>query len=180
MFEFEKILKGLKEFAESEVPLDLLFISANEVKADFQNRVFNSEDGSKDRTGKGLGKYSKKKLPLFFYKKSDLYDKIDELKYEDGLSYSTFRELSGRQNKVKDLELTSSLRRSIRTARTDEEVNILISSSVEIEKAKNIESQSGKDIFSFSDSEIESFQYKSDKLFNNEIKEIIKNAQNNT
>jgi hypothetical protein len=154
MFEFEKILKGLREFAESEVPLDLLFISANEVKADFQNRVFNSEDGSKDRTGKGLGGYSNK--------------------------WAKVRREAGRQTKFKDLEFTGSLRRSIRTARTDDEIQILITSSLEVKKAVDLERITRKDIFSLSDSEIESFTEKSVKLFNNEIKEIINNAQNNT
>jgi hypothetical protein len=153
MFNFNKILQGLKDFAESEVPLDLLYISANEINAEFQNRVFNSEEGAKDTTGKGLGGYSN--------------------------SYAKKRLKAGRQIKFKDLEFTGSLRRSIRTGRAENEVQILITSGLEVKKAIDLEKQTKKNIFNLSDSEIESFNEKSIKLFNNEIEEIIKNAQNN-
>ena len=153
MFEFEKILKGLRDFAESEVPLDLLYIAANEVNAEFQNRVFNSEEGAKDKTGKGLGGYSNK--------------------------WAKVRKKAGRQTKFKDLEFTGSLRRSIRTARTENEAQILITSGLEVQKAKEKKKLTQKDIFSLSDSEKESFNEKVIKLFNNEIEEIVKNAQNN-
>ena len=54
----KSILKSLKEFANSEVPMDLLLVAVNETKAEMQNRIFNSEKGAKDVQGKGLGNYS--------------------------------------------------------------------------------------------------------------------------
>jgi len=153
MFDFEKIMLNLRSFAESEVPLDLLFICANEVKAEFENRVFNSEVGAKDKTGKGLGGYSNQ--------------------------YAKVRKEEKRQTEYKDLEFTGSLRRSIKTVRSEIEAQILIGSPLEVTKAVNLEKQTKKDIFSLSSEEIQSCEEKAIKLFNNEIKEIIQNAQNN-
>ena len=151
MLPFTKILTDLKDFAQSEVPLDLLFISVNEVRADFTNRAFNSETGSKDNKGKGLGKYSN--------------------------SYAKYRESKGRQKKVVDLEFTGSLRRDLKVIRTnDTTISMQLLSPAERKKAEYLEANYKTTIFELSDEEYSSVFEKSATLFNREIKEIIENG----
>ncbi len=44
-------LNRLREWANSERPVDLLFIALNEVSAEMSNRIFNSEKGYRDIYG---------------------------------------------------------------------------------------------------------------------------------
>ena len=151
MLQFNKILTGLKDFAESEVPLDLLFVAVNETKADFTNRAFNSETGSKDAKGKGLGKYSN--------------------------GYASYRASKGRQIKNVDLELTGSLRRDLKVIRSnDTTISMFFLSPEEQKKIAYLESNYKTSIFELSETEQNAVFEKSLTLINTEIKEIIENG----
>jgi len=142
-------LLNIKEFAESEKPLDFLLIAVNEAKADFQNRIFNSEDGAKDAKGKGLGKYSN--------------------------SYARYRQAKGRQAKAVDLEFTGSLRREIKVVKTEDKVLINIVSAFELRKAEYVEENYKTKIFTLNDDEHNIYKRKSNDLFLREIKKICRN-----
>ncbi len=146
------ILKQLKEFANSEVPLDLLLISVNETKAEMQNRIFNSEKGAKDVKQKSLTPYSK--------------------------AYAKYRKDLGRQVKYKDLELTGALRRELETIKTDGSIKILIRSEKEVKKATYLEQQEKKTIFALSEEEEQAVFEKASILFSREIKQILDNGIN--
>ena len=151
MLQFNKILTGLKDFAESEVPLDLLFVAVNETKAEFTNRAFNSETGSKDAKGKGLGKYSN--------------------------GYASYRSSKGRQIKNVDLELTGSLRRDLKVIRSnDTTISMVYLSPEEQKKIGYLENNYKTSIFELSETEQNSVFEKSLTLINREIKEIIENG----
>lgn len=151
MINFNKILTGLKDFAESEVPLDLLFIAVNETKAEFTNRAFNSESGSKDVKGKLLGKYTDR--------------------------YAKLRESKGRKTKVVDLEFTGSLRRDLKVIRSnDTTISMLYLSPEEQKKIGYLENNYKTSIFELSESEQLSVFEKSTTLINKEIKDIIENG----
>ena len=151
MLQFNKILTGLKDFAESERPLDLLFVAVNETKADFTNRAFNSETGSKDAKGKGLGKYSN--------------------------GYASYRASKGRQIKNVDLELTGSLRRDLKVIRSnDTTISMIFLSPEEQKKIAYLESNYKTPIFETSETEQNAVFEKSLTLINTEIKQIIENG----
>jgi hypothetical protein len=151
MLQFNKILTGLKDFAESEIPLDLLFVAVNETKADFTNRAFNSETGSKDAKGKGLGKYSN--------------------------VYASYRISKGKQIKNVDLEFTGSLRRDLKVIRSnDTTISMLYLSPDEQKKIGYLETNYKTSIFELSNDEQNSVFEKSLTLINREIKEIIENG----
>lgn len=142
-------LQNIIEFAESEKPLDFLLIAVNEAKADFQNRIFNSEEGAKDTKGKGLGKYSN--------------------------PYASYRQAHGRQAKVVDLEFTGSLRREFKVVKTEDKVFINIISDSELRKAEYLEENYKTKIFSLNEEEQNIYKRKSNDLFIREIKKICKN-----
>ena len=148
----KSILKSLKEFANSEVPMDLLLVAVNETKAEMQNRIFNSEKGAKDVQGKGLGNYSN--------------------------AYANYRKKLGRQVKYKDLELTGALRRELETVRSDDNIKIVIRSESEVKKAKYIEEQEKQTIFALSEEEQKLVGEKANILFSREIEKIIENGIN--
>jgi len=150
MVTFSKILKEVRDFAESEVPLDLLLIAVNESKAEFTNRVFNSESGTKDTKGKGLGKYSN--------------------------SYANYRRSIGRQTNNVDLELTGSLRRDLKTIRKENSISMQFLATDEVKKIGYLETQYKTPIFDLSEEEKNGVNQKANKLFMNEINNIIKNG----
>ncbi|MCQ4139234.1 hypothetical protein [Chryseobacterium sp. EO14] len=145
----EKLLK-LQEFAESGVPLDLILIAVNETKANFQNRIFNSEEGAKDAKGKGLGKYSNR--------------------------YAKYRQAKGRQTKVVDLELTGSLRRDFKVLKNENNIAIKVTSESEQKKVKYLEENYKTKIFSLNDEEYNACLNKSARLILDEIINIYKNG----
>lgn len=153
MVNFSKILKEVRDFADSEVPLDLLLIAVNESKAEFVNRAFNSESGSKDIKGKGLGTYSN--------------------------AYAEYRKSLGRQTKVIDLELTGSLRRDLKTIKKDNSISLQYLSNDEVKKIVDLEKRYKSTIFELSEDEQNSVFQKANTLFSREITEIIKNGINN-
>lgn len=150
MVNFSKILKEVRDFAESEVPLDLLLIAVNETKAEFTNRVFNSESGTKDTKGKGLGTYSN--------------------------GYASYRRSIGRQTKHVDLELTGSLRRELKTVRKQNSISMQYLATDEVKKIGYLESQYKTRIFDLTKEEKESVNKKANTLFSKQITQIIKNG----
>lgn len=150
MVNFSKILKEVRDFAESEVPLDLLLIAVNETKAEFTNRVFNSESGTKDTKGKGLGKYSN--------------------------GYASYRQSIGRQTKHVDLELTGSLRRDLKTIRKENSISMQYLATDEVKKIGYLENQYKTRIFELSKDEKQSVNKKANTLFSKQITQIIKNG----
>lgn len=153
MLNFSKILKEIKTFAESETPLDFLLIAVNETKAEFTNRAFNSEQGSKDNKGKGLGNYSN--------------------------SYASFRASKGRQNKKVDLELTGSLRRDLKTIRKENSISMQFLSADEVKKIGYLETKYKTTIFELSEDEKLSVKNKANTLFVGKINEILSDAISN-
>lgn len=153
MVNFTKILEGVRDFADSEKPLDLLLIAVNETKADFTNRVFNSEQGAKDIKGKGLGNYSN--------------------------SYSEYRKSLGRQTKFVDLELTGSLRRNLQLIRSNTSISMQFRDPLEVEKVLKLEKQYKKTIFELSTDEKNSVNTKANSLFIKEITQIINDGIGN-
>jgi hypothetical protein len=127
MLKIEKLLNELKAWAVSERPLDILVQAVEQGRGEMSVRVFNSEVGTKDVNGAGLGKYSN--------------------------SYAKQRSRSGRQSKVKDLEFTGALRRDIRTVRNGKNILIAAPSIDERKKISYIEEQSAKNIFDLSKNE---------------------------
>ncbi len=152
MINFSKILKEVKDFAQSELPLDLLLIAVNETKADFANRAFNSESGSKDINGKRLGKYSN--------------------------NYASYRRSLGRQTKSVDLELTGSLRRALKVVRKSDSIAIQFVANNELQKAGYLESRYKTRIFELNNEEKQAINQKANKSFMNEINNIISNGIN--
>jgi hypothetical protein len=150
MVNFSKILKEVRDFAESEVPLDLLLIAVNESKAEFTNRVFNSESGTKDTKGKGLGKYSN--------------------------SYASYRLSIGRQINNVDLELTGSLRRDLKTIRKENSISMRFLATDEVKKIGYLETQYKTSIFDLNEDEKKGVFTKANALFMNEINQIIKDG----
>jgi hypothetical protein len=152
MVNFKKILTNLKDFAESDLPLDLMLIAVKDSEADFKIRVFNSEKGTKDIKGKGLGGYSN--------------------------AYAEVRSDKRRQSKVKDLEFNGSLRRSLETIRSDDKIILYSASKTEQDKAINLEEMHRSKIFSLSEQEKEDTYNRVEKLITNEIKQILKDGIN--
>jgi hypothetical protein len=150
MVNFSKILKEVRDFAESEVPLDLLLIAVNESKAEFTNRVFNSESGTKDTKGKGLGKYSN--------------------------SYASYRRSIGRQTNNVDLELTGSLRRDLKSIRKENSISMQFLATDEVKKIGYLETQYKTRIFDLNEEEKKGVFTKANTLFMNEINQIIKDG----
>lgn len=151
-----KALLNIKEFAESEKPLDFLLIAVNEAKAEFQNRIFNSEEGAKDVKGKKL------------------FSRISkESKYSN--PYVKYRRSKGRQTNYIDLEFTGSLRRDIKVLKTEDKVFIDIISGFELSKVAHLENLYNTNIFSLNNDEKEIYKRKSNDLFIREIKKICKN-----
>jgi hypothetical protein len=150
MLNFLKILQDLKDFADSEVPLDLLFIAVNETKAEVANRIFNSETGTSAKNGKKLKGYS--------------------------AAWAEYRESLGRQTKVVDLELTGSLRRDLKVFRKNESIKMGFLSQTETDKIIDLEKLYKKTIFEANQDEAASVNEKANKLFLNEIKTILENG----
>lgn len=144
------ILKQIKDFAESEKPVDYIVIATNETKAEFQNRVFNSEEGAKDTKGKGLGKYSN--------------------------PYAKYRRSKGRQSAVVDLEFTGSLRRDIRVVKNDNVIQMAFTSDKETKKRGYLEEMYKTNIFSLNEEEYEKLTDKASNLILTEIEEIFNNG----
>jgi hypothetical protein len=150
MLNFLKILQDLKDFADSEVPLDLLFIAVNETKAEVANRIFNSETGTTAKDGKKLRAYSQ--------------------------GYAEYRRSLGRQTKVVDLELTGSLRRELKVFKKNESITMGFLSKTETKKIGYLEKGYKKTIFEANKDEVASVNEKANKLFLNEIKTILENG----
>jgi hypothetical protein len=149
--EINQILKRLRDYSESTAPIDNIVTAMNQTKGAVQNRIFNSEDGSKDSQGKGLGKYSN--------------------------SYAGVRRESGRQANKVDLEFTGSLRRNLQVVQSDNKVTLAIVSNSERQKAQYIENRYGKkgnsEIFTISKEESEEFYGTLNLLFKQDINFIL-------
>ena len=143
------MLNNIKDFAESEKPLEYLLIAVNEAKADFQNRIFNSESGAKDSKGKGLGTYSN--------------------------SYAKYRQSKGRQAKVVDLEFTGSLRRDLKVVKDGTTVKIVVPSETELKKIEYLENNYKTKIFTLDEDEYKKYSEKVYSLFIGELINICNN-----
>lgn len=146
----EKALNELKNWALSERPLDIIVQAVEQGRGQFMNRVFNSETGAKDITGKGLGKYSN--------------------------PYAEYRKSLGRQTKVVDLNLTGSLFREIKTVQVEGAVTIAVPSAFERDKIADLERRYRKNIFDLNESEKDLIKITIKKNQDLDIKEIINEA----
>jgi hypothetical protein len=129
MLRVRKLLEELVDWAEGERPLDIVVQGVEQGRGLMMKRVFNSEQGAKDVTGQGLGKYSN--------------------------SYAQRRQGMGLQAKVIDLTYTESLFRDVKTVRNAEKITIAIQSQENREKVGFIENRYKKNIFDLSKSERE-------------------------
>jgi hypothetical protein len=149
-FKIEKVLESLKQYAESPAPINNIVAAMNQGGASFKNRVFNSEAGTKDVVGMGLGKYSN--------------------------SYAAYRESKGRQTKAVDLELTGSLRRDIKVVEAGGVVRLIVQSPFERQKVGKLEKLYKKNIFDLNTKEKTEVNGVLSKLISEDIKEILNAA----
>lgn len=129
MLKVRKLLEELVDWAEGERPLDIVVQGVEQGRGLMMKRVFNSEQGAKDVTGKGLGKYSN--------------------------AYATQRKERGLQAKVIDLTYTESLFRDVKTIRNGPQISIAVQSQENRQKVGFIEKRYKKNIFDLSKSERE-------------------------
>ena len=147
MLNIEKVLSELKEYATSAIPINHTVLAVNQGAAAFKNRVFNSEAGTKDITGQGLGKYSN--------------------------SYAKYRKAHGRQIANIDLEFTGSLRRDIKVISKENNVSVAILAQTELNKVIHLEKLFKKNIFDFNSDEIEETNKVLAKLIGEDIAKIL-------
>ena len=141
-------LNRLREWANSERPVDLLFIALNEVSAEMSNRIFNSEKGYRDI-------YGNSPKPTY----SDPYKKV--------------RENKGRQTKVVDFENTGSLRRSLDTVRDANNIKLVLRNDAEALISKYLEKYRGTIVFEMSEDELKLFNQIASELLIKDIKKIF-------
>ena len=125
-----QVLTKIKEWANSDRPIDILFIAVNEVSADFQIRVFNDQIGYRDI-------YGNAPKPTY----SDPYKKVRA-------NYNP-----PKQTNVVDFQLSESLRRSIKTVREQTGVKLVLSTAQEAKISAFIEQYRGTKIFELSEEE---------------------------
>lgn len=147
MNDIQKILINIKSWANSTAPIDNIVQGMNQGKSAMQNRIFNSEQGAKDITGKGLGSYSD--------------------------PYKKYRQKRGRQIAHIDLEMTGSLRRDIKVIQENAKVAIAVPSSIERNKVGYIENRYKTAIFDISQNERDEIMNTIENNFTNDIKQII-------
>jgi hypothetical protein len=121
------LLNDLKDWAGSEMPVDIVVQSVEQTRFQLSKRVFNSSQGTKDVKGQALGTYSN--------------------------SYAKVRMAAGRQTKVVDLVFEGDLQNSIETVRNGQRIVLAVKSQKEREKIKNLELQYKKNIFDLSKDE---------------------------
>ncbi len=147
MIEMQRILTNLKTWAQSERPIDHVVQAVEQGAGAVKNRIFNSETGTKDVKGTGLGGYS------------DPYAKV--------------RRKMGRQTAVVDLELTGALRREIKTVRDGTKVGIAIVSKTEREKANYLEQKYKRTIFEINEGEKQEIIDTIKFNFSEDVKDIV-------
>lgn len=140
-------LEALKSYAYGPQPIENIVLGVNKAKSDMQKRVFNSETGSKDVTGSGLGGYSN--------------------------PYAQKRANEGRQARVVDLEFTGTLRRSFKVEIVNDTVSIIVDNPNEVKKLGYIEQNYKRKIFDLSQEEEKDMLDLINKLFAEDITEIL-------
>jgi hypothetical protein len=146
--QIQRILEELRAWAESDRPSDHIVVAVNQARGAMLNRIFNSEAGTKDVNGAGLGKYSN--------------------------AYAKVRERKGRQTAVKDLEFTGTLRRDIKTIKNGNHIAVVIQSVEERKIAGYLEKMhQNRDIFDFSKDEIKEADAVALALFREDINQIL-------
>ena len=146
----EEMLNDLVSYALGESVIDNMVVAVNTGKAEMQTRIFNSESGTRDVNGSGLGGYSN--------------------------PYAAYRKQKGRQSNVVDLELTGALRRSLKTEIANNSVAIVVEGQTEIKKLGDIERRYKKNIFDASQKEEELIMNTFSELITQDITNILKNA----
>jgi DNA-binding cell septation regulator SpoVG len=147
MNDLQKILLRLRAWTDSTAPIDNIVQGMNQGKSAMQNRIFNSEQGTKDVSGRGLGTYSD--------------------------PYKKYRQKRGRQTAHVDLELTGSLRRDIKVIQENAKVAIAVPSSVERAKIGYLEKQFSTTIFDITTDEKQEIMDVIEYNFGQDIKQII-------
>lgn len=147
MNNLQQLLLRLKSWADSPAPIDNIVQGMNQGKSAMQNRIFNSEQGAKDVSGRGLGNYSD--------------------------PYKKYRQKRGRQTAHIDLELTGSLRRDIKVVQENAKVAIAVPSSTERTKIGYLEKQFATTIFDITPDERQEIVDVIEYNFSQDIKQII-------
>lgn len=147
MNDLQKILLRLRAWTDSTAPIDNIVQGINQGKSAMQNRIFNSEQGTKDISGRGLGTYSD--------------------------PYKKYRQKRGRQTAHVDLELTGSLRRDIKVIQENAKVAIAVPSSLERAKIGYLEKQFSTTIFDITSDEKQEIMDVIEYNFGQDIKQII-------
>lgn len=169
MIDLVRKLRQIRDYANSEVPLDRMIIAVNEGQADLKQRVFSEENG--------LGTYSENKLPLFYFEnKGRRKIDLDKKKYPKGISYKDFRSLNGLQTDHVDLEFTGDLRRSISTVKVNTTtISIEIRDNDNIKKANYLEAMYKSVIFAPNQDEKQRMIDSIREYISNDIKAILRN-----
>lgn len=147
MNDLQNILLRLRAWTDSTAPIDNIVQGMNQGKSAMQNRIFNSEQGAKDISGRGLGTYSD--------------------------PYKKYRQKRGRQTAHVDLELTGSLRRDIKVIQENAKVAIAVPSSLERAKIGYLEKQFSTTIFDITTDERQEIMDVIEYNFGQDIKQII-------
>lgn len=147
MNDLQKILLRLRAWTDSTAPINNIVQGMNQGKSAMQNRIFNSEQGTKDVSGRGLGTYSD--------------------------PYKKYRQKRGRQTAHVDLELTGSLRRDIKVIQENAKVAIAVPSSLERAKIGYLEKQFSTTIFDITSDEKQEIMDVIEYNFGQDIKQII-------
>lgn len=141
-------LTKLKQWADSDRPIDIMIIALNEVNADYQNRIFNSEQGYRDTNNNA---------PKPTYSNP----------------YTKKRAKAGRQINHVDFEFTGALRRSINLVREATGVKLVINSTQEAKIASYLETQRNTKIFTLSETEKKELSTKIATLMVKDLKQIF-------
>jgi hypothetical protein len=143
-----EILTKIKQWADSDRPIDIMIIALNEVNADYQNRIFNSEQGYRDTKGNA---------PQPTYSNP----------------YAEKRSNAGRQIKHVDFEFTGALRRSINLVRESTGVKLVLNSAQEARIAQYLELQRNTKIFDLSENEKKELSTKVASQMVKDLKQIF-------
>lgn len=140
-------LEKVKEYANSEKPLDNILLAVNDTRSKMQNRIFNSESGTKDSKDKKITKaYSN--------------------------PYKEVRKSKGLQVKNVDLEFTGETRRELKTIRDGRRTIIGIPSALVAQRTIYLEKMYDSIIFEPTKEELNHARDTAIKLIKEDLYEL--------
>lgn len=140
-------LEKVRDYAKSEKPLDNILLAVNDTRSKMQNRIFNSEAGTKDSKDKKISKpYSN--------------------------PYKEVRKGKGLQVKNVDLEFTGETRRELKTIRDGSRTIIGIPSALVAQRTIYLEKMYDTVIFDATKEELTHAKTKAMELIKQDLYEL--------